>query len=85
MSLIIDQSVTRAVAVTPSDTVDITLPSGINRTKGLYIGVTGDVNAVMADGSTALFKGLAAGVVHFISVKRINATSTTATNILALY
>lgn len=85
MSQIIDQSITGAAAVTASDTVNITLPSGINRTKGIYVGVSGNVSALLPDGNTVLFKSLAAGVVHFISVKRINSTSTTATDILALY
>jgi len=80
----IDDSYQGGVAVTPSDTVNITFPSGTQYSKGIYVGVTGDVVALMADGSTLTFKSLAVGE-HRFSVKRINATSTTATNILALY
>lgn len=85
MTQIIDGSSSGAIAVTKSDTDNIVLPSGINRTKGIYVGVTGDLNVVMASGSTVLFKALAAGVVHPISAKRIMSTSTTATDIVALY
>lgn len=85
MSQIIDPSSSGAVVVTKSDTDDITFPSGINRSKGIYVGVTGDLNIVLASGVTVLFKGVAAGVVHPISAKRIMSTSTTATDIVALY
>jgi hypothetical protein len=71
-----------AAAITPSDTVDLTSP-----TRGLYVGVSGDVVAIMADdGTTSVtFTGLAAGVVHPLRVKRVKSTGTTATNIVALY
>lgn len=85
MAQIIDQSVTGAAVVTPSDTDNIEMPSGINRTKGIYVGVTGDVTALLPDGNEVLFKDLAAGIIHFISVKRINDTGTDATDILALF
>jgi len=70
-----------AVAVTPSDTVN--LVGGA--TKGLYIGGAGNVVAVMQDGTVITFTALAVGVFHNISVKRVNATLTTATSIVALY
>jgi len=70
-----------AVAVTPSDTVDLV----DGPTKGLYIGGAGNVVAIMQDGSEVTFTALAIGVMHHISVKRVNAALTTATSILALY
>lgn len=73
--------VIRAVGVVPSDTVN--LVDGI--TKGVYVGVDGDLSAVLADGSEFVFKNLAGGCVHPISVKRIKATGTTATSIGAMY
>jgi hypothetical protein len=36
-------------------------------------------------GTNVTFKSLAAGTVHLIAARRIYATGTTATNILALY
>lgn len=70
-----------AAAVTPSNTVD--LPDGV--TRGLYVGVSGDVNVDMEDGDTVLFVGLAAGIVHPLRVKRVRVASTDAESIVALY
>lgn len=81
----VDSSAQGAVPVTPSDTVSIAFPSGTHYSKGIYIGVTGDLVAVMADGTSVTFKAIAAGVIHPISAVRIDATSTTATDILAVY
>lgn len=68
-----------AVAVTPSDSTTF------NQTRGLYVGVAGNVAVTMADGTTITFNALTAGVVHPLSVKQVKATGTTATNIVALY
>lgn len=70
---------TQATAVTPSDTTVLTA------TKGLYVGASGDVVVTMFNGVDATFKGLAAGIIHPISVTKVKATGTTATNILAVY
>lgn len=69
-----------AVAVTPSDSVD--LPQIC---RGLYVGVTGNVNVNMPDGGNVLFSNVAAGIVLPIRAKRVLSTSTTATNIVAIY
>jgi hypothetical protein len=69
-----------ARAVTPSDSV--MLPNGICR--ALYIGVTGDVAALMAGGSVVTFKAAPVGILP-VQCQRVNSTNTTATNILALY
>lgn len=70
-----------SVAVTPSDTVDLGFVS-----RGLYIGVTGNVAVVMQGSGTAIvFKGAQAGSVLPIRVTRVNLTNTTATDIVALY
>jgi hypothetical protein len=74
-------SAQNAFAVVPSDAADL----GNGATRGLYVGVTGDVSAVMTGGNTVTFTGLSAGIVHPISVGRIRATGTTATGILAVY
>jgi len=66
-------------AITPSDSVD--LAQGI--TRAIYVGVTGDVTAVIG-GAAVLFKAMPMGV-HWIAVSRVNATATTATNMVALY
>ena len=70
-----------AVAVTPIDTVDLaTVP-----TKGLYVGVAGNVKVDMADGTTVTFTALSSGMIHPISCKRVYDAGTTATSILAVY
>ena len=70
-----------AVAVTPSDSADIR--SG-QLTRGIYVGGPGNISVVM-DNGTVVFTGVAAGTVYPIRVSRVNATGTTATNILALF
>lgn len=72
----------RAVAVTPHNTED--LAGG--KTRGVYVGVSGDLEVIMAGDTAAVtFVGLAAGVVHPLSVTRIRAENTDATDIRAIY
>ena len=70
----------RFAAVTPSDTTYFA--GGVAR--GLYVGVTGDVVVVGVDDTAVTFKSMAVGY-HPIVCQRVNSTSTTATNIVALY
>ena len=67
-------------AVTPSDTHAI--KGGPAR--ALYVGVTGDVAAVNENGVAVIFTAVPAGAVLPIATRRVNATNTTATNIIAL-
>jgi hypothetical protein len=69
-----------AYAITPSNSTDLSVP-----TRGIYVGVTGDLKVDMVEAGTVTFKGLAAGLIHPISAKRIYATGTTATDILGVY
>ena len=66
--------------VTPSDTHAI--KGGPAR--ALYVGVTGDVAAVNENGVAVIFTAVPAGAVLPIATRRVNATNTTATNIIAL-
>jgi len=66
--------------VTPSDTYAI--KGGPAR--ALYVGVTGDVAAVNENGAAVIFTAVPAGAVLPIATSRVNATNTTATNIVAL-
>jgi hypothetical protein len=68
-----------ASAVTPDDSTDLTEVA-----KGVYVGGAGTLKVDMGDGGTVTFSGLSAGVFLPIIVKRIYATGTTATNIIAL-
>lgn len=73
-----------AVAITKSDTVNIVGPADVP-VYGVYVGGTGNIVAVFADGSTATFKGIPAGTILPISLVRVNDTSTSASDMLALY
>lgn len=66
-----------AVAVTPSDATQL---GGV---RGLYVGGAGDVAVEMQAGTTLTFAATAGGVLP-IKVKRVLATGTTATGIIAL-
>lgn len=67
-----------AVAVTPSDATIIPV------CRALYIGGTGNINVRMADEQTIVFSAVPVGIFP-IQVDQVLSTSTTATNIIALY
>ncbi len=81
----VDDVLTGGLMVTPSDDIDLSFPRGTTCSKAVYVDGTGDVAAVMADGSELMFDSLASGVFHRLSVVRIFATGTTATGIKVLY
>lgn len=66
-------------SVTTSDS------SEIDPTRGLYIGGAGNIKVDTAAGTTVTLNNAAAGSVLPIRVKKVYATGTTATNIVALY
>ena len=73
----------RAIAVVPSDTINIT-----DVPKALWVGVAGDISGTGADGTDGVaftYKNVPVGVFDAVRFKRIFATGTVATNILAIY
>ena len=70
-----------ARAVTPSDTVNY---DG-RVARGLYVGGAGNVALVTDAGATVTFTGLLAGSILPVRHRRVNSTSTTATNLVALF
>jgi hypothetical protein len=69
-----------AAAIVPSDALDLAvLP------RALFVGQTGDVAARLAGGQTVIFRNVQAGSVLPVRVARLNATGTTATDIVALW
>ena len=64
-------------AITPSDSTTFSTP-----TRGIYVGVTGDVKMTMYDGSVVTRKNVVAGITHPWSVVQVWVTGTTATNII---
>lgn len=69
----------KAIAIVPSDAVDIPV------TAGLYVGTGGDIKMTMSDGSVVTRKNVAGGVTHPWSVKRIWASGTTAIDMVGDY
>jgi hypothetical protein len=69
-------------AVTPHDSTDYTN----NRiARGLYVGTSGNVVVVRSNGTAVTFTNVQDGTVLPIQHKRVNSTSTTATNMVALF
>ena len=68
-----------AAVVTASDTTHL------GNVRGLFVGGAGNVALVTAAGSTVVFTGVAAGSILPVRCTQVNSTSTTATNIVALY
>jgi hypothetical protein len=65
-------------AVTPSDSINLAAP-----TRSLYVGTTGNISVVMLNG-TVVFNTVAVGILP-VQCTRVNATGTTASNIVALW
>ena len=68
-----------AVAITPSDTVNLANPSVV------YVGVGGNVRVLTAQGDTVTFVGIPTGSVVPVQVIRVYSTSTTATSLVGIY
>jgi len=68
-------------AITPNDSTD--LPLGICR--AIYVGVGGDISIDDLSGETVVFKNAISGSVIPVQTARVNATGTTATDLIALY
>lgn len=81
--ILTQQSAYDAYAVTASDTVN--LPNGI--CKAIYIGdaAAANVSVITQGGQTITFNNLLPGRIHEIACRRVLATNTTATDIIALY
>ncbi len=66
---------------------EVVVPHAANEqtfiSRALYVGVAGDVTALMMDDTVVQFKAMPVGI-HAIRAKRINAVGTTATNMLFL-
>ncbi len=74
-----------ARAVTPADS-DLTHPLKMIATRGLYIGTAGNVSVIlMNDSDPVNFIGVLAGSILPLRVRQVRSTSTTASNIVALY
>ncbi len=87
-SIVTIQPAERAIAVTPSNTININFGGTATQSRAIYIGVAGNMSVEMAEDDiekTVVFVGIVAGTVLPISITRVNSTSTTATNIVAIW
>lgn len=80
LSTALDSPALGYYAITPSDTTDEAVDF-----RGIYVGVTGNVVVVPRTGSAVTFVGAQAGSIIPVRGKRVNSTSTTATNLVGLY
>lgn len=71
----------KGAAITTSDTVNLTT----RPCRGIYVGGAGNMVVVMADGVAITLTGVTAGTIYALRAQRVNATGTTATNLVALY
>lgn len=67
-----------ARVITPSDSTILEI------TRGIYVGVSGDIVVEMADGQQVTFVGVPAGIILPIQVSKVRA-ATSASSLLALY
>ena len=68
-----------AAAITPSNTVNLANPTVV------YIGTTGNIRVLTAQGDDVTFNNVPAGAVLPVQVIRVFATNTTATNLVGIY
>jgi hypothetical protein len=70
----------RAFEITPSDSVNLT-----HVTRGLYVGIVGDVHVVTVGGDDVTFIDMAAGVIHPVRVRQVMASGTNAGEMIGIY
>ena len=76
----VTQQAIRAVEIGAGSDTDLAVSGAV-----VFIGVGGDVKVTTVSGDTATFKNLADGSVLAVQVRRVWATGTTATDMVALY
>lgn len=77
----------RAVAVTPSDSTELAASFG-DMPRAIWVGGAGNLSVLMADDGAAASVTLVnvqSGTLLPIRARRVNATNTTASSIVALY
>ncbi len=75
----LESPASRAEAVTPSDSVDLTQVS-----RAVYVGGTGDLAVTMKEGGNVIFRNVIGGTVIAIRASRVLSAGTSATDIVAL-
>ena len=67
-------------AITPNDSTDLAVV-----TRGIYVGVSGDVALITEGGQTVTLKNAAQGSTIPVRAARVLSTGTTATNLISFY
>ncbi len=78
-AVVLSSPITGAATVTPNDSTDLS-----ETTLSLYIGTAGALKVTMFDGSVVTYPDITAGR-HHLRVKRVWATGTSATGLIAEY
>lgn len=68
-----------AAAITPADGTDLPSPC-----RSIYVGVTGNIALVTVGGNTVTFSNVPVGVLP-VQARRVLATGTTATTMIAMW
>ena len=76
---ILNGPMTDAEVVTKSDSVNL-----VNVSRAIYVGGTGHMNVIMANGDTILFSAIPVGTILPIRASRVQSTGTTATLMVAM-
>ncbi len=76
----LDSPGVHAFAITPADATELDFV-----TRGLYVGVLGDVTVTTLGGEAITFVNLAPGVIHPLRVTIVASTGTDATDIVGVY
>lgn len=77
----LDSPAFNAAAITPNDGADLAFTA-----RALYVGVGGDIAAVLkGDAASVVFKSVPQGSLLPACIKRVLATGTTASNLVALW
>jgi len=72
--------------ISPDDSANLLRWAGQKvLTDAIYVGTGGDVVTVAQDDATTTWKNVPSGTFLLIAVKRVNATNTTALNLVACY
>ena len=68
-------------SIIPNDSIDLSVTC-----RALFVGNTGDISVILADDSSSvIFKNISSGTIFPVSAKRVEATLTTATDLVGLY
>ena len=70
----------RAFEIIPSNSTNLS-----HVTRGLFVGIIGDVHVVTAGGDDVTFIDMAAGVIHPLRIRQILVSGTNASELIGIY